>query len=114
LVEKIPTIDDIQLNLRGNISPFKKHYLGQVLSFDPKSKTANILIEIKEFTLKLGDEIYIIGKDTQHHQKIRHMVFKGEKIKSIKKKRYESPFKINMRVDKVVKKKDKIYIIYKT
>jgi putative protease len=109
-----PTIEDIQLNLRGNIAPFKKHYLGQVLSFDPKSKTANILIEIKEFTLKLGDEIYIIGKDTQYHQKIRHMVFKGEKIKSIKKKRYESPFKINMRVDKVVKKKDKIYIIYKT
>lgn len=109
-----PTFEDIQLNIRGNVSPFKKNYLGQVLSFDPKSMTANILIEIKEFTLKLGDEIYIIGKETQHHQKIKHMVFKGEKIKSIKKKRYDSPFKINMRVNKEVKEKDKIYIIYKT
>jgi putative protease len=109
-----PTIEDIQLDIRGNASPFKKNYLGQVLSFDPTSMTANILIEIKEFTLKLGDEIFIIGKDTQHHQKIKHMVFKGEKIKSIKKKRYDSPFKINMRVNKEVKEKDKIYIFYKT
>ena len=109
-----PTIEEVQLDIRGNASPFKKHYLGQVLSFDPKSMTANILIEIKEFTLKLDDEIYIIGKDTQHHQKIKHMVFKGEKIKSIKKKRYDSPFKINMRVNKEVKENDKIYIIYKS
>jgi putative protease len=109
-----PTIEDIQLDVRGNASPFKKHYLGQVLSFDPKSMTANILIEIREFTLKLGDEIFIIGEDTQHHQKIKHMVFRGEKIKTIKKKRYDSPFKINMRVNKEVKEKDKIYIIYKT
>jgi len=109
-----PTIEDIQLDVRGNASPYKKHYLGQVLSFDPNSMTANILIEIKEFTLKLGDEIFIIGKNTQHHQKIKHMVFKGEKIKSIKKKRYDNPFKINMRVNKEVKEKDKIFILYKT
>ena len=111
---KKPTIEDIQLDIRGNVSPYKKHYLGQVLSFDPKSMTANILIEIKEFTLKLDDEIYIIGKDTQYHQNIKYMVYKGEKIKSIKKKRYDSPFKINMRVNKEVKEKDRIYIIYKT
>lgn len=109
-----PSIEDIQLEIRGNASPFKKHYLGQVISFDPNSMTANILIEIKEFTLNLGDEIFIIGKDTQHHQKIKHMVFKGEKIKSIKKKRYDNPFKINMRVNKEVKEKDKIFILYKT
>ena len=109
-----PSVEDIQLDVRGNVSPFKKHYLGQVISFDPNSMTANILIEIKEFTLNLGYEIFIIGKDTQHHQKIKHMVFKGEKIKSIKKKRYDNPFKINMRVNKEVKEKDKIFILYKT
>jgi len=109
-----PTIEDIQLDIRGNASPYKRHYLGHVLSFDQKSMTANILIEIKEFTLRLGDEIIIIGKDSSHHQKIKHMVFKGDKIKSIKKKRYDNPFKINMRVNKEVNEKDKIYIIYKT
>ena len=108
-----PTIEDIQLDIRGNASPYKKHYLGHVLSFDPTSMTANILIEIKEFTLKLGDEIFIIGQNTQYLQKVKHMVFKGEKIKSIRKKRYDSPFKINMRVNKEVKENDKIYIYYK-
>jgi putative protease len=108
-----PTIEDIQLDIRGNASPYKKHYLGHVLSFEPTSMTANILIEIKEFTLKLGDEIVIIGKNTQNLQKIKHMLFKGEKIKSIRKKRYDSPFKINMRVNEEVKENDKIYIYYK-
>jgi hypothetical protein len=42
------------------------------------------------------------------------MTFKGEKIKNIKKKWFDSPFKINMQVNKEVKEKDKIYIIYKT
>jgi putative protease len=109
-----PRIEDIQLNEQGNISPYKRHYLGKILSFDQNSMTANVLIEIKEFNLKLGDEIIITGENSYHIQKIKHMVFKGEKIKSINKKRYESPFKINMRVNQEVKENDKIYIIYKT
>ncbi|MFX1447752.1 MAG: peptidase U32 family protein [Promethearchaeota archaeon] len=109
-----PTIEDIELETRGNISPYKKHYLGRILSFDRKSMTANLLVEIKEFNLKLGDEIIITGKDTYHHQKIKHMLYKGEKIKNIYKKRSDNPFKVNMRLSKEVKKDDKIYIIYQT
>ncbi|NHJ21229.1 MAG: U32 family peptidase [Candidatus Lokiarchaeota archaeon] len=109
-----PTIEDVELEKRGNVSPFKKHYLGRVLAFDKRSMTANILIEIKEFNLKLGDEIIITGDDTYHRQKIKHMVYKGEKIKNIYKKSYDNPFKVNMRLGKEVKKEDKIYIIYKT
>jgi len=109
-----PTIEDVELEKRGNVSPYKKHYLGRILSFDKSSMTANILVEIKEFNLKLGDEIIITGDNTYHHQKIKHMLYKGEKIKNIYKKMYDNPFKVNMRLSKEVKEKDKIYIIYQT
>jgi hypothetical protein len=76
--------------------------------------TANVLIEIKEFNLELGNEIIIIGDNTYHHQKIKHMIFKGAKIKNIYKKRYDNPFKVNMRLSKKVSEEDKIYIVYRT
>ncbi|MBY9009989.1 MAG: U32 family peptidase [Candidatus Lokiarchaeota archaeon] len=107
-----PTIEDVELDRRGNVSPYKKHYLGRILSFDKSSMIANIIVEIKEFDLKLGDEIIITGEDTYHHQKIKHMLYKGEKIKNIYKKRYDNPFKVNLRLSKEVKKEDKIYVIY--
>ncbi|NHJ26210.1 MAG: U32 family peptidase [Candidatus Lokiarchaeota archaeon] len=110
---KRPTIEDIQLEQRGNVSPYKKAYLGKIISFDKASMTANVLIEIKEFSLKIGDEIIIVGEKSYHHQKLKHMVYKGEKIKHILKKKYENPFKINMRIKKEVYPEDKIYIIYK-
>jgi len=109
-----PTIKDIELEKRGNVSPYKKEYLGKILSFDKKSMTANVLIEIKEFNLKLGDEIIILGDDTYHIQRIKHMIFKGQKIKNIYKKRYDNPFKVNLRINKEVEMNDKIYIISKT
>jgi len=109
-----PTIEDVELEKRGNVSPYKKHYLGKILSFDKSNMTANILVEIKEFNLKVGDEIIITGDNTYHHQKIKHMVFKGENIKNIYKKIYDNPFKVNLRLSKEVKKEDKIYIIYQT
>ena len=109
-----PTIEDVELERRGNVSPYKKHYLGKIISFDRSSMTANILVEIKEFNLKLGDEIIITGDATYHHQKIKHMLYKGEDIKNIYKKRYDNPFKVNMRLSKEVKKDDKVYIIYQT
>ncbi len=109
-----PTIEDVELERRGNVSPYRKHYLGKVLSFNKNSMTANILIEIKEFNLKIGDEIIVIGNETYHHQKIKHMVFKGEKIQNIYKKRSDNPFKVNLRLSNEVHKDDKIYIIYQT
>ena len=109
-----PTIEDVELESRGNISPYKKHYLGKILSFNENSMTANVLIEIKEFNLELGNEIIIVGDNTYHHQKIKHMVFKGEKIKNIYKKRFDSPFKVNLRLSSEVQIDDKVYIMYRT
>jgi len=108
-----PTIEDIQLEQRGNISPYKKHYLGKIISFDKTSKTANVLLESLEVPLKLGDEIIIIGNNTYLTETIKKMIYKGEKIKSIVRKRYSDPVKINLRIDNC-ETNDKIYIISKT
>jgi len=108
-----PTIEDIQLEQRGNISPYKKHYLGKIISFDKTSKTANVLLESLEVPLKLGDEIIIIGNNTYSIETIKKLIYKGEKIKSIVRKRYSDPVKINLRIDNC-EINDKIYIISKT
>lgn len=109
-----PTIEDIELERRGNVSPYKKHYLGKILSYDENSKSANVLLESLEIPLKLGDEIIIEGSETYMVETIRKMIYKGEKIKSIARKRSGDPVKINLRLNKEVKLNDKIYIISKT
>ncbi|MFX0031518.1 MAG: peptidase U32 family protein [Candidatus Hodarchaeota archaeon] len=107
-----PTIEDVELEKRGNVSPYKKHYIGKILSFDKTSKTANVLLESLEIPLRVGDEIIITGENTYQIEKIRNMVYKGEKIKTIARKRYSDPVKINLRVDNC-KENDKIYILIK-
>lgn len=108
-----PTIEDIELSKRGNISPYKKSYIGKVLSFDKKSKTANVLLESLEVPIKLGDEIIIIGENSYQIETIKKIIFKGEKIKNISRKRYTDPVKINLRIEQC-EANDKIYILYKT
>ncbi len=108
-----PTIEDIELTKRGNVSNFKKHYLGRILTFDENSKSANVLLESLELPLKVGDEIIIIGDNTYQIETIKKMTFKGEKIKSIVRKRYTDPVKINLSIDHTHKINDKIYIISK-
>lgn len=107
-----PSLEDIELENRGNISPYKKHYLGKVLSFDMRSKTANVLLESLDIPLRTGDEIIIVGRNTYQIEKIRKMVYKGEKIKSIVRKRYSDPVKINLRINNC-EENDKIYILIK-
>ena len=106
-----PTIEDIELNKRGNISPYKKYYLGKILSYNNISKTANVLLESLEISLKLGDEIVIEGLTTYVVETINKIIYKGEKIKTIARKRDNNPVKINLRLNKEVKPNDKIYII---
>ncbi|MFX0037990.1 MAG: peptidase U32 family protein [Promethearchaeota archaeon] len=106
-----PTIEDIELEKRGNVSHYKKHYLGKILSYDKISKSANVLLESLDFPLKIGDEIFIIGSNTIAIETIKKMIYKGEKIKSIVRKRYSDPMRINLRINKEVEKDDKIYTL---
>ncbi len=106
-----PTSEDIELENRGNISRYKKHYLGKILSYDENSKSANVLLESLEFPLKVGDEIIITGSNTFTNEIIKKMIYKGEKIKSIVRKRYSDPVRINLRINKEVEINDKIFIL---
>ena len=71
-----PTIEDIELEKRGNVSNYKKNYLGKILSYDKNSKSATVLLESLEFPLKLGDEIIIIGPKTYTIETIKKMIYK--------------------------------------
>ena len=108
-----PTIEDIELEKRGNVSQYKKKYLGKILSYDGNSKSANVLLEGLEFPLKVGDDIIIMGPNTYTVETIKKMIYKGEKIKSISRKRYSDSVRINLRINKEVEINDKIYIIKK-
>jgi putative protease len=109
-----PTIEDIELEKRGNISQFKKQYLGKILSYDKVSKSANVLLEKLEFPLEIGDEIIISGPNTYTIETIKKMIFKGEKIRRIVRKRHSDPVRINLRINKEVEMNDNIYKISKT
>jgi len=108
-----PTIDDIELEKRGNVSQYKRQYLGKILSYDKSSKSANVLLESLEHPLNIGDEIIIHGPNTFTIETIKNMIYKGEKIRSIVRKRYTDPVRINLRINKEVDVNDKIYIIKK-
>ncbi|MFX0008537.1 MAG: hypothetical protein ACFFAV_17640, partial [Candidatus Hermodarchaeota archaeon] len=88
--------------------------LGKILTFDKKSKSANVLLENLEISLKLGDEIIIEGVTTYFIETIKTMIYKGEKIQSIARKKYSDPVRFNLRLNNEVKANDKIYIISKT
>ncbi len=108
-----PTIEDIELERRGNVSQYKKHYIGKIISYDNNSKSANVLLESLESPLKIGDEIIIIGSNTYTIETINKMIYRGEKIKSISRKRNTNPVRINLRINKEVEVNAKIYIIKK-
>jgi len=108
-----PTLEDIELNKRGNMSLYRKSYMGKILSYDEKSKSANVLLESLDIPLKLGDRIIIEGSTTYMIETIKKMIYKGDKIQSISRKRNTEAVKINLRIDKEVRAEDKVYIIKK-
>ena len=61
----------------------------------------------------LGNEIIIIGPTTYMIETIKKMIYKGEKVKSITRKRYSTPVRINLRLNTEAKTNDKIYILSK-
>ena len=71
-----PTTEDIELGIRGNISPYRKTYLGKVLSYDKKSRSANVVIENRESFLRVGDQIIIIGKNSYYIELVKKLILK--------------------------------------
>ncbi|MFX1340326.1 MAG: U32 family peptidase, partial [Promethearchaeota archaeon] len=108
-----PTIENIELGIRGNISPYKKIYLGKILSYDNASRSANVLIENRESFLRVGDQIIIIGKNSYCVEQVKKLILNGTKVKSIVRKTNNNPIKFNLPLESVVECDDKIYILSK-
>ncbi len=107
----LPKGSEIQRELDGNISNFKKVEIGKVLNYFPEKKAAKILLTSGQ--LKLKDEIYIIGThtDTYLRQEINSIQIKQKKNLT------ETPFisskkeriAIGIVVNTPVKKNDKVF-----
>lgn len=106
-----PTREDIEANESGNISPYKRTYIGKVQSYDRHSKSANILLEKKEQPLHLGSQVIIMGSQTFLVEKLKSIIYKGKKVNKIERKEAEEPIKLNISISDKVEVKDKIYIL---
>ena len=109
----MPKGSEIQREIDGNVSEFKKVEIGKVLNYFPEKKAAKILLTKDK--LRLKDEIYIIGTNTD--------TFLRQEVKSIqikqKKNLTETPnmtgkdkrLAVGILVDRPVKKNDKVFKI---
>ncbi len=105
-----PTPAEIERKRRGNVSPYKKEYIGKILAYDKKSKSANISLEHLKHPLVLGSEIIIESKESSHIEKLNKIILKGKKVKMIL-PNAESVIKVNIPIKSEVCCKDKIYIL---
>ncbi|MBN1801390.1 MAG: U32 family peptidase [Candidatus Lokiarchaeota archaeon] len=108
-----PTIENVQLLEEGNASPYKKKYVGKVISFNESSKTANILIENKNVPLTRGCEIILQSNDTFRFETVKKMFIGGEKIISVVRNDSDAPIKVNIRLCEKVNPEERIYILFK-
>jgi len=109
----LPKGSEIQREHDGNISDFKKVEIGKVLSYFPDKKAAKILLT--KGSLKLNDEIFIIGThtDTYLRQKITSLQIKQKKhlTETPQIKTKNDRLTLGILVDKPVKKNDKVFRI---
>jgi len=107
---EMPKGSEIERERQGNISKYRKIEIGKVLSYFPKKKAAKILITRGK--LKLHDEIYIIGVNTQTfiHQKITSLQIKQKKnLAETPTVRKGEKISVGILVEKPVKKNDRVY-----
>ena len=110
-----PLGSEIQHHYDGNISEYKKVEIGKVLSYYPEKCAAKILLT--KGRLKINDEVYIIGTNTNTYLKqiISSLQIKQKQnltetpLVSSKEKRIA----VGILVDNPVKKNDKIYKLQK-
>ena len=103
---KTPTSDDFSFSEHGEQTE-KKKYIARIEKYWPKAKAAHIKMHAS--SLKLGDEIYIIGKQTGIKRiKINSMQINKKPIKNAKKGE-----DIGIQVNQKVRKGDEVYLIIK-
>lgn len=110
----MPNGDEIEYNKSGNISDYKKKEIGKIVSYFPKKHAAKILL--RKDSLRLGDEIFIIGMhtDTYVRQTITSIQIKQKKnLTETPKATKDNKFVVGILVDKSVKKNDRVYKLVK-
>ncbi len=111
---KKPTIEEVELLEEGNTSPYKKKYVGTIISYDESSKTANIIIENINVPLKRGSEIILQSNDTYRFETIKKMFIGGEKIVNVVRTENDMPIKLNIRLSKGAQPEERIYLLLKS
>jgi putative protease len=108
---KTPGIEELELDKRGNISPYKKVKFGRVISYNENSKTANIEIQKSNSKLCINDTLIIKGKNGTYTQKVEKMMKDGVKINSISCSPNEKPMIFNLVLKRPANTNDKVFII---
>ena len=108
-----PTIEEVELEEMGNISPYKKVYIGKVESFHETSMTANILIENKRIPLKSGSEVLLKGMDKYHFETVKKIFVSGKEVKEVVRSDEDDPLKVNISLTDRVLPEEKIFILTK-
>jgi len=104
-----PSPDQVQFDKRGNISPWKKEYIGRILSYNRNSKTANILIENNNIRLQEGEDILIENKEKIKLDKIKKILMKGKRVKFLELSNKNSSFEINISINNETIQGNKVY-----
>jgi len=100
----IPTNDDFT-KAYGSVATKQKQYVGFVKNFYKKVKVAEIKIETG--SLKVGDTVMVQGNKTGvFEQKIKSMQINHKNVKKVKKSD-----RVGLKVNKVVRTNDKVFII---
>ncbi|TFF98269.1 MAG: U32 family peptidase [Promethearchaeota archaeon] len=110
----VPTEKEISRDQSGNVSNYKKKEIGKVINYFPKNKAAKILLY--DGSLKLGEEIFIIGAHTSTYlrQKISSIQIKRKKnYVETPKANKNNKIAVGIIVDKPVKKNDRVYKLIK-
>ncbi|MFX0188839.1 MAG: peptidase U32 family protein [Candidatus Hodarchaeota archaeon] len=107
----LPKGSEIERDLEGNVSKYRKIEIGKVLSYYPEKKAAKILLTSGK--LKLNDEIYILGTstDTYLRQRITSIQIKQKKnlTETPRVSNKTNRITLGIIVEKPVKKNDKIF-----
>lgn len=98
-----PGPDGISFN-SGSASTMKRLQVGEVKHFYSDAGVA--IVELVHRGLRVGDQALIEGETTYVEQKIKSMEIEGGKVKKAKKGQ-----NIGLKVDKRVRKNDKVYVL---
>jgi putative protease len=108
-----PQATEIERDISGNVSEFRKREIGKVLSYFREKKAAKILLTWGQ--LKIGDEIIIMGinTDTYLRQKITSLQIKKKIVTETTVASKENHITAGILVDSPVKENDRVYVIDK-